>query len=76
MSKPRAPFTSIKVLPSGRFRAQYRPRQARAYAKTFDTREEALGYLSILKKRLEEQGEVSRITGRRECQMQAVRDDG
>lgn len=68
MTRSRPPFTCVKVLPSGRCRAIYRPRQAPHQSKTFDNREEALYWLATLREELEEKGEVSKVTGLRAYQ--------
>lgn len=57
------PFTSIRVLSSGRFNARYRPRQGTHQARTFDSQEDAENWLDSIETDAVDSGDVSRITG-------------
>lgn len=62
------PFTSIRVLSSGRFNARYRPRQGTHQTRTFDFQEDAENWLDSLEIGAVDSGDVSRITGVRTYQ--------
>lgn len=59
------PFKSIRKLPSGRYQARYRPRQASHKSRTFDFKITAEKWLEELESEAVKGGEVSSITKRR-----------
>lgn len=68
-------FGSIRVLPSGRFQARYRPKASGARAQTFDTEAEAVDFLNTLQAQTQTQAQ-SQAQAQSQTQAQTQRGGG